>query len=148
VWPAAVAAVAFVRVSYEHGLYGNLRVQKKPRILWVKVSAKRSAYTLRGSSPGPPPKLPPNAPPPPKNMLKRSSGLSSPSNVAPPNGLVANPGEDPEDDMPPNLDSGSLPLRSNIARFCGSVPLTCVRCAPSTYGQIRTRKHLKGFGNH
>jgi hypothetical protein len=58
---------------------------------------------------------------PPKNMLKRSSGLSSPSNVAPVNGLVAYPDEGPADDIPPNLDSGSPPLRSYIARFCGSV---------------------------
>jgi hypothetical protein len=80
-----------------------------------------------GNLPGPPPNAPPNAgPPPPKNMLKRSSGLSSPSNEPPPNGLVANPGDDP-DDMPPNLDSGSPPLRSYIARFCGSVPFKFVK---------------------
>ena len=72
--------------------------------------------------PGPELKVaPPPKAPPPKNMLKRSSGLSSPSNDAPPNGLVANPDDGPEDDIPPNLDSGSPPLRSYIARFCESV---------------------------
>ncbi len=72
------------------------------------------SHTLHGTSPGPALK----AAPPPKNMLKRSSGLSSPSNVPPLNGLAWNPDGD---DIPPNLDSGSPPLRSYIARFCGSV---------------------------
>jgi len=78
--------------------------------------------TLHGMLPGPELKVaPPPKAPPPKNMLKRSSGLSSPSNDAPPNGLVANPDDGPEDDIPLNLDSGSPPLRSYIARFCESV---------------------------
>ena len=78
--------------------------------------------TLHEMSPGPELKVaPPPNPPPPKNMLKRSSGLSSPSNDPPANGLVWNPDDGPEDDIPPNLDSGSPPLRSYIARFCESV---------------------------
>jgi hypothetical protein len=69
------------------------------------------------SLPGPPPKLVakpgPNAlPPPPKNMLNKSSGLSSPSKRAfPPE---AKPEE--REDIPPYRSSGSVPL-SYTARF-------------------------------
>jgi len=87
----------------------------KPNVntrVWVTVNQNCSVL-------GPPPKLVanpgPNAfPPPPKNILNKSSGLSSPSKRAPP--LDAKPDLD---DIPPKRSSGSLPL-SNAARFCGS----------------------------
>ena len=83
---------------------------------------RSSQNALHGMLPGPELKVaPPPKVPPPKNMLKRSSGLSSPSNVEPANGLAENPDDGPEDDIPPNLDSGSPPLRSYIALFCESV---------------------------
>jgi len=65
---------------------------------------------LQKGSPGPvvKPELPP------KKMLKRSSGLSSPSNVLLPNALAKNPDEGPEEDIPLNLDSGSPRLRSGV----------------------------------
>lgn len=68
---------------------------------------------------GPPPKLvanpgPKALPPPPKNILNRSSGLSSPSKRAPPF-----EGKPDREDMPPKRSSGSLPL-SYTARFCES----------------------------
>jgi len=55
--------------------------------------------------------------------------------VVPPNALAGNPDEGPEDDIPPNLDSGSPPLRSYTARFCGSVP----KMLSDLYGQRRTK---------
>ena len=73
-------------------------------------------------------------------MLKRSSGLSSPSNAAPPNALVGNPDDGPEDDIPLNLDSGSPPLRSYISRFCGSVPKLFMRPPVNIAGQSTNQK--------
>jgi hypothetical protein len=55
-------------------------------------------------------------PPPPKNILNRSSGLSSPSNWAPFRKEVEKP--EAREPIPPSLSSGSAPL-SYAARFWG-----------------------------